>query len=112
MTRQGIFPSIMVLMVAVFAATGCASRPAADLYGQAVPANPAMRTVHITPSTHYVNVESGEAVRFVVDGKEFGWGFTTPPTVNHFDLNEVAPTNLLNRRVIAYVSPDPKYRFP
>ena len=80
-----------------------------DLYGQ--PATPiaASRIIVITPATRHVNVEGGEIVNFIVDGKQFGWNFNTASTISSFELNKVMPAGMLNRSVRAYLSPDPKY---
>lgn len=64
----------------------------------------------ITPGTRYVDVEGGEVVRFVVDGKEFAWRFNVAPrSVTSFPLNAVAPPGTLDHVVQAYVAPDPRY---
>ena len=90
--------------------SGCATRTSyTDLYGS--PAAPAdyQPTIVITPATTYVNVEGGDTVRFMANGKEFAWTFNVARTVNQFDLNEVAPSGMLDHRVHAFISPDPKY---
>lgn len=79
------------------------------LYGDPAPPAAANRTILIHPDTRYVNVEGGQIVRFVADGREFAWQFNVARTVNSFDLNDVAPQGFLRQTVRAYVSPDPKY---
>lgn len=112
MLRPNFSLNVLMVLAASLAAIGCASKPETELYGDAAPAAAAVRTMHITPATKYVNVTGGETIRFVVDGQEFAWTFNTPPTVNHFELNKVAPRTLLNHRVTAYISPDPYYHLP
>jgi hypothetical protein len=107
-------PSSSSLMVAVLTASlvACANQNQAsrvDLYGQSAPVAAAERTIVITPATKYVNVEGGQIVKFVADGKEFAWNFNTAATIHSFDLNAVAPAGALNHLVRAYISPDPKY---
>ncbi|MDO9420193.1 MAG: CzcE family metal-binding protein [Herminiimonas sp.] len=86
------------------------SEPRFDLLGNPAPSNAATRTIVITPETKWVNVEGGEIINFVVGDKSFGWDFFVGSTVSSFDLSRVAPPGVLNRRIEAYVSPDPKYR--
>lgn len=80
-----------------------------DLYGDLVSAEGATRTIVIKPETKWVNVEGGEIIRFVVGDKSFGWAFNVGIDISSFDLALVAPPGVLNRHVMAYVSPDPKY---
>lgn len=108
MTNQRTFVPVVTVLATILGLAGCAGRSAAELYGQTLPADTAIRTVQITPATTYVKVEGGEAVRFVADGKEFTWAFTAP-SVTHFDLSEVAPPNVLGSGVMAFISPDPRY---
>lgn len=90
--------------------TACAPRvPIVELYGQPAPVAAAQATIVITPVTRHVNVEGGQIIRFVVDGKEFAWNFNTASSISSFSLNAVAPVGMLNQPVRAYVSPDPKY---
>jgi hypothetical protein len=72
------------------------------------PANPeqAQRTIVITPTTRYVNVTEGD-VRFVANGTTFAWSFDSPPGVDSFALNRVAPTGTLDHTVTAYIAPNP-----
>ncbi len=85
------------------------SEPRLDLVGNPAPSNAAQRTIVITPDTKWVNVEGGEIVNFVVGDKSFAWDFYVGFTVSSFDLSRVAPPGILNRRIVAYVSPDPRY---
>jgi len=80
-----------------------------DLYGDPSTTEGATRTIVITPETKWVNVEGGEIIKFVVGNQSFGWAFNVGDGVSSFDLSLVAPAGILNRHVMAYVSPDPKY---
>jgi hypothetical protein len=81
-----------------------------DLLGDPAPDTAAERTIRITPDTKYVNVTGGQVVKFDVGGKTFTWHFDGPETVWAFDLNQVAPSGLLDHVVTAYISPNPIYR--
>lgn len=102
-------------LVLVFVAFMMSATPAfaettrLDLLGNAAPSNAATRTIVITPETKWVNVEGGEIINFIVGNKSFGWDFFVGFTVSSFDLQLVAPPGILNRRIMAYVSPDPRY---
>lgn len=105
MNNRIILPAIVTLLVAA-----CATRTSyVALYGDPAPPSAAQRTIVIGPNTKHVNVEGGEVIRFVANGKEFGWNFFVARTVNSFLLNEVAPPGVLDHEVRAYVSPDPRY---
>ena len=107
MKRTSFMP---LAIVTAFALSACATRTSVvDLYGQVAPATAAVRTIVITPATRYVNVEGGQIVKFVAGDKEFAWNFNNASTVSSFDLNEVAPSGMLDHPVRAYISPDPKY---
>jgi hypothetical protein len=67
------------------------------------------RTITITPETRYVNVTSGETVRFIAGAQSFAWSFQTGPTITMFDLNRIAPPGLLTRPIPVYVAPNPLY---
>jgi len=103
--------SSAVLMVgALTLLAGCASAPRVELFGTPAPSAAAQRSIVITPETRWVNVEGGEVVNFIVGDKMFAWDFYVGFTVTHFDLNLVAPPGILQQRVTAYISPDPRYR--
>ena len=80
-----------------------------DLYGQPAPTSAFERIIVITPATGYINVQGGQTIKFIVGSNEFAWTFNVARTVHSFDLNDVAPSGMLDHIVRAYVSPDPKY---
>ena len=92
--------------------SGCAQYgqvPPVSFLGDPAPVEAAGQTVVITPETKWVNVTGGDIVKFVVGDKAFAWTFNVASGVDVFDLSRVAPPGVLNRRVDAYVAPDPKY---
>ncbi len=92
------------------AGTGGATTPRIDLLGMPVIDESAvLSTVTITPATRWVNVTSGDTVRFVAGDKAFAWSFQVSPNVAMFDLNQVAPPGALTRRIPVYVTPNPLY---
>lgn len=102
---------LILTAAAVLILSSCITRTSyTDLYGSLVPSTSfADYTLSIGPDTYYVNVEGGEVVRFIADGKPFIWHFMVAQSVDHFDLMEVAPHGVLDHSVIAYVKPDPRY---
>lgn len=82
--------------------------PGLWLFGS--PGSPSMvvRSIAIRPETTFVNVTGGEVIRFDVGDRSFVWNFDGPRTT--FDLALVAPPSLLDRKVTAYVAPNPLYR--
>ena len=62
----------------------------------------AERAIALTGETRWVNVKSGETVRFTVGNQAFAWKFDGPATWP-FDLREVAPAGLLTQPIKVYV---------
>ncbi len=79
-----------------------------DLLGGAGSPSMVTRTIVIKPDTSYINVTSGDVVRFEVGSRSFIWNFNG--TRASFDLAQVAPPALLDRKVTAYVAPNPTFR--
>ena len=99
------------LVVAAAFLAGCAGAfvPRADLLGTPGVDRPGLQTIAITPATRWVNVTSGDTVRFVAGTRSFTWNFQIGVTVSRFDLNQVAPPGMLARPVTVYVAPNPLY---
>ncbi len=100
-----VFSGMSLSAAPIFAA----ERSYIHLYGDPAPATVAEKTIEIRPDTRHVNVVGGDIVQFIVNGQSFTWRFNVARTVSAFDLKEVAPVGLLDRPVMAYVSPDPRY---
>ena len=109
MKTTSLIPTVLALTLSLSALSSMAATPL-KLLGDPAPAAVADRTITITPDTKYVNVEGGQTVKFDVGGKTFAWDFDGP--VTSFDLNRVAPPDLLDHMVTAYVSPNPLYMGP
>ncbi|HCY63197.1 MAG TPA: hypothetical protein DHV59_10280 [Oxalobacteraceae bacterium] len=71
-------------------------------FGTTAPEAAAQRTITITPTTKYVNVERWEVVRFLVDGKSFTWNFYTLGTPI-FEMAAIAPKDINVGKVVVYV---------
>ena len=113
-----LYPRIFLgALCSLLLLTGCQSTtrlggpPPLDLLGDPAPLAAARRTIVITPDTEWVNVEGGEIIRFIVGNQSFVWNFDVSWGTDSFELNRVAPPGLLQRRVTAYVAPDPRYRW-
>jgi hypothetical protein len=86
----------------------CASAVApGNSMGQVVPQVGMMRTIRIDSKTRYVNVTANETVRFEARGNVFAINFAGGLAV--FDLNQLAPTGVLDHKVKVYVAPNPLY---
>jgi hypothetical protein len=102
--------SKFILTAAMLLATSLAiAAPRADLLGTPAPSFAAGRTIVLSDNTRYVNVKSGEIVRFMVDGKAFTWNFNGPQDISSGHLNRVTPGGFLNHNVNVYVAPSPWY---
>ena len=102
----GLLAGLLVASTAVFATI----EPSIDLLGNQVAPEQAVRTIVIKPTTKYVNVMMGDVVKFVANGKSFGWSFDGADGVNSFKLNRVAPAGMLDRPVTVYISPSDQSR--
>jgi hypothetical protein len=108
MKTKLLVPAVLASTLSLTAVSSMAAVPP-DLLGETAPQTAAERTITITPETTSVNVEGGQIVRFDVGGQTFTWNFDSAETVNSFDLNQVAPSGLLDHVVTAYVAPNPLY---
>jgi hypothetical protein len=105
--KQSLVPFIAVALL-----SACAYQPAErpiSFLGDPAPLGAETATIVIQPNTKWVNVTGGDTIKFVTGDKAFAWAFNVATSVKSFELNRVAPPGMLDHRVIAYVSPDPKY---
>ena len=101
------------LAISLSACASWGELPPTHLLGQQVDDAAATQVVVIRPETRWANIESGQIVRFIVEGKTgnktFTWAFNNSQQIVSFDLNRVTPPGLLDHRVTVYLTPDPKY---
>jgi heavy-metal resistance protein CzcE len=106
-----ITSAIAVALSAASLSAAAATR--VDLLGE--PAQPASvqraivtavadRTIDITGGTKWVNVNHGEVVRFVSNGREFTWYFDGVAQPRPFDMTEIAPAGFVDQGVKVYVA--------
>jgi hypothetical protein len=76
--------------------------------GKVVPQLGMMRTIRIDAKTKYVNVTADETIRFESSGNAFAINFGGGG-LSVFDLNQIAPTGVLDHKVTVYVAPNPLY---
>lgn len=103
------FSTVVGLALSAATLSSLGAAPRIDLLGDAAPAAAATRTIVIRPDTKYVNVTGGDIVKFVVGDKAFAWAFNVGANISSFDLKRVAPPGVLDKSVMAYVAPDPRY---
>ena len=105
--------TLRISLVASVLAIACSTSFAADLplkfLGDPGSTGTATQTINIKPGTKYVNVTSGKTVRFVVGDKSFAWNFDVGTNVASFDLNRIAPANVLTQPVKVYIKQDVKF---
>jgi hypothetical protein len=102
-----------LIAVALSAASlSAAAATRADLLGEpaqqpsaqrAIVTAVADRTIEITGGTKWVNVNHGEVVRFVSNGREFTWYFDGVSQPQPFDMTEIAPAGFVGHGVKVYV---------
>ncbi|HWV63352.1 MAG TPA: CzcE family metal-binding protein [Oxalicibacterium sp.] len=101
------------LAISLSACASWGELPPTHLLGQQVDDAAATQVVVIHPETRWANIESGQIVRFIVEGKTgnktFTWAFNNSQEITSFDLNRVTPPGLLDHRVTIYLTRDPKY---
>ena len=88
----------------LLSSAACAAMP--DLAALGSSTTSASRTIKIDRSTDSVNVTAGDTVNFVVEEKNFFWNFDVASNVYMFDLNKVAPQNMLIQRINVYIAPN------
>ena len=72
--------------------------------GYEAPINGATRVIRVDDNTRYVNVESGDTVKFIMRDKAFAWQFDPPGAVQ---LAQIAPRDFGTGHVVVYVAPNP-----
>lgn len=99
-----------LMLGALIAATGTTAYAAShtDRFGNAVPVSGKQRTIELQPGTRYLNIEQGQTLKFIVQGKAFAWNFDTFGTPV-FNLAEIAPKDVDVGNVKVYISPDRTY---
>jgi hypothetical protein len=103
---------LLPLVLSIMLLSACATRPGemtwTQRWGSPAQISGTTRTITISPDTRYVNVIGGEVVKFVEADRSFGWSFDGQLGYA-FELNQVAPSGILDHKVMAYVDPDPYY---
>lgn len=77
--------------------------------GTAVKTQAVIRSITILPAKKYVNVNQGDVVTFISDGKQFTWLFDTLRPTDDFNLSSIAPAEMITHGVRIYVGPNPLY---
>jgi hypothetical protein len=90
-------------------ALGLSGTPA-DYGAPAAASAPVAQRIVLTAATKSVNVNNGDTVEFVIDGKTFRWHFDTFNNETNFKLAKIAPAGVAVDGVIVYVGPNPTYR--
>lgn len=93
---------------ALLAAASQAAAPSipGTLLGDPIPAESTPSIVVVGSATRYVTVDHGDAVRFIVDGKAFGFRFDGAEHARVIDLQAIAPPGLVQRSIPVYVQGD------
>ena len=99
-----------IALAGIFGATlaGAAGMP--KYIGELADGQSYDREISIKPDAKWVNVHSGETVKFtdVASGRSFVWRFDTPRGSEVFDLAAVAPRGALaEQHLTAYVDQNP-----
>jgi len=107
-----VITSLFAVTLSAASLSAGAATLRADLLGE--PAQPAStertvvraaygRTIDITGGTKWVNVNHGEVIRFVSNGREFTWYFDGVSQPRPFDMAEIAPAGFVDHGVKVYV---------
>jgi len=108
MKRNIFLGSVLALLLSAAILPNCAAEGDTNVFGSAVDPATANRAIFIGTYTESVNVTSGEAIRFVVGDKSFGWRFDGSSRISEIDLNKIAPPGVLNRTVKVYIQRNPE----
>jgi hypothetical protein len=80
------------------------------LFSVSLSAHAAEKVITITPQTKYVNVNNGDKVTFMRDGKSFTWNVRTLRETDDLRLSSVAPAGFDTTGIEVFVDRDPTYR--
>jgi len=112
---QGGAVTPLALSIALSLLSACAHvAPTVSSLGESAEGHPYTRTIKVGPTTRFVNVDSGEVIKFVVQGPDgaeraFTWTFArVRETVG--DLGQLAPAGAVARPVKIIVGPNPLYQ--
>ena len=98
----------IVLLASLVGLSAPATAQVADPYGMSVSNALVDREIQIDPSTKYVNVNQGETIRFVAQGKSFVWKFVTFGR-RPFELAKIAPADFAAPNAVVYLGLNPLY---
>lgn len=90
--------------------TSAPTGTAADYGSVASTSAPVAQRIVLTPATRSVNVNNGDTVEFVVNGKSFRWHFDTYSNETNFKLSKIAPADVAVDGVKVFVGVNPTYR--
>lgn len=79
-------------------------------YGSEAPASAATETIRLSQDTKYVNVNNGDTVDFISNGKSFTWHFDTFPGTTSLDLSQLGAKQLHADHVRVYIGANPLYQ--
>ncbi|WP_284079331.1 CzcE family metal-binding protein [Herbaspirillum aquaticum] len=100
--------TFIVLLASLVGLSAPATAQVADPYGMTASNTLVDREIQIAPSTKYVNVNQGETVRFVAQGKSFVWKFDTFGQ-RPFELAKIAPADFAAPKAVVYLGSNPLY---
>ncbi len=99
-----ILPAAATFILSVANFPAAAMMTNTDRYGEPASSAIAARTVEIGPKTRWVNVKSGETVKFVSNGQEYTWHFDG--LSQSFKLKQILPQVAVRDNVAVYVIPE------
>ncbi len=86
-------------------ALGASAQPQGSIQtGTPIPVSEGARTIVLRPDTKHINVDEGEAIKFVAGDTVFAWRFDGR-SIKVFDLQQVAPSGALASPVKVYIRP-------
>ena len=102
----------LTLSSALLAGSALAAGPAGTAadFGSGAVADATVETIQLNRHTKYVNVNDGDTVKFVSNGKSFTWHFDTFQNKTVLDLSAIAPKALALNGVHVYVGTNPLYQ--
>ena len=103
-SMQAFFAPLVFAGSVLLSSAACAA--ASDVAALGSSTTLASRMITIDRLTDHVNVTAGDTVNFVVGERNFLWNFDVASNVYMFDLNKIAPQNMLTRRINVYVAPN------
>jgi len=108
MAMKKLFATVLITSATLFVSSAAIAVHTTEPYGNQSIESMAQRTIKLDSKTKSVQIQQGETVKFVFEGKSFVWQFNTLNT-NTFKFAEIAPSDMNVKNIQVYLTRNPMY---